>query len=50
MSVNIDALADEVSAASTAQVRPGARSERKTYGEVITNPDYPAVFFLHGIY
>ena len=50
MSVNIDALADEVSAASTAQVRPGGRSERKAYGEIITNPDYPAVFFLHGIY
>jgi GNAT superfamily N-acetyltransferase len=50
VSVNIDALADEVHAAATAQGRPGARSERRPYGEIITNPNYPAVFFLHGIY
>ena len=50
MSVNLDALADEVSAAATAQARPGARSERRPYGEIITNPNYQAVFFLHGVY
>ena len=50
MSVNLEALADEVSAAATSQARPGARSERRPYGEIITNPSYPAVFFLHGVY
>lgn len=50
MSVNIDALADEVFKAATAQARPGARCERRPYGEIITNPAYPAVFFLHGVY
>ncbi len=50
MSVNLEALADEVSAAATAQARPGARCERRPYGEIITNPNYPAVFFLHGVY
>jgi ribosomal protein S18 acetylase RimI-like enzyme len=50
VSVNIDALADEVHAAATAPARSGARSERRAYGEIITNPNYPAVFFLHAIY
>ncbi len=50
MSVNLEALADEVFAAATARARSGARSERRPYGEIITNPNYPAVFFLHAIY
>ncbi len=50
MSVNVEALADEVFAAATALARAGARSERRPYGEIITNPNYPLVFFLHAIY
>jgi len=50
VSVNVEALADEVHAAATAPAREGARFERRPYGEIITNPSYPAVFFLHAIY
>jgi GNAT superfamily N-acetyltransferase len=49
MSVHVEALADEVFSAAEAQNRAGARCIRRPYGEIVTHPDYPHVFFLHYI-
>lgn len=50
MSVQLEALADEVFGAAAAQGRAGARSMRKPFGEIVWNPTYPDLFFLHGIF
>ena len=49
MSVNLDALADEVFDAAAAQARGAALVERLDFGEVRRSPDYPDLFFLNGI-
>ncbi|HYM50394.1 MAG TPA: GNAT family N-acetyltransferase [Candidatus Limnocylindrales bacterium] len=50
MSVQLDALADEVFEASRAAGRAGSVVRRRPYGEVVTDPDYPDVFYAHGLY
>ena len=47
MSVQLDALADEVFAAAAAHVRAGARATRRPFGEVIWNPAYPDLAFAN---
>ena len=49
MSVQLEALADEVFGAAAAQGRAGAQSRREPFGEVVWNPSYPDLFFLNGI-
>ena len=49
MSVQLEALADEVFDAAAAQGRLGGHSTRRPFGEAIWNPDYPDLFFLNGI-
>lgn len=49
LSVQLDALADEVFDAAAAQARLGSQSRRLPNGEVIWNLDYPDLFFLNGI-
>ncbi len=49
MSVQLDALADEVFDAAAAQARIGSQSRRLPYGEAVWNPDYPDLYFLNGI-
>jgi GNAT superfamily N-acetyltransferase len=49
VSVQLEALADEVFEAATAQARLGGQSARHPFGEAIWNPDYPDLFFLNGI-
>src|SRR5690348_2576603 len=47
MSVQIEALAGEVFQAAGVMQRAGAVLARRPFGEVVTNPDYPDVFFLN---
>ncbi|HVH65473.1 MAG TPA: GNAT family N-acetyltransferase [Candidatus Acidoferrum sp.] len=49
MSVQLEALADEVFGAAAAQARLGSQSVRRSFGEAIWNPTYPDLFFLNGI-
>ena len=49
MSVQLQALADEVFGAAAAQTRAGARTTRRPFGEAIWNPTYPDLFFVNGI-
>jgi GNAT superfamily N-acetyltransferase len=49
VSVQLEALADEVFDAAAAQGRIGSQSRRLSCGEAIWNPDYPDLFFLNGI-
>jgi ribosomal protein S18 acetylase RimI-like enzyme len=49
VSVQLEALADEVFEAAAAQARLGGHSARHPFGEAIWNPDYPDLFFLNGI-
>jgi ribosomal protein S18 acetylase RimI-like enzyme len=49
VSVQLEALADEVFGAAAAQGRAGARVVRRPFGEVVWNPTYPDLFFLDGI-
>lgn len=49
MSVQLQALADEVFAAASAQARAGAQTVRRPFGETVWNPNYPDLFFLNGI-
>ena len=49
MSVQLEALADEVFGAAAAQARAGARTVRRPFGEAVWNPTYPDLFFLNGI-
>lgn len=49
MSVQLEALADEVFGAAAAQGRAGAQSRREPFGEVVWNTSYPDLFFLNGI-
>lgn len=49
MSVQLEALADEVFDAAAAQARLGSQSRRLPYGEAIWNPNYPDLYFLNGI-
>ena len=49
MSVQLEALADEVFGAAAAQARAGGESTRRPFGEVECNPTYPDLFVLNGI-
>jgi ribosomal protein S18 acetylase RimI-like enzyme len=49
MSVQLEALADEVFDAAAAQGRLGAESLRRPFGELVRNPAYPDLFFVNGI-
>lgn len=49
MSIQLEALADEVFDAAAAQARLGSQSTRHPFGEVLRNPEYPDLFFLNGI-
>ena len=49
VSVQLEALADEVFDAAAAQGRLGAESRRRPFGEVIWNRAYPDLFFVNGI-
>ena len=49
MSVQLEALADEVFGAAAAQGRAGGERVRKPFGEIVWNPTYPDLFFLNGI-
>lgn len=49
MSIQLEALADEVFDAAAAQARLGSQSTRHPFGEVIRHPEYPDLFFLNGI-
>jgi GNAT superfamily N-acetyltransferase len=49
VSVQLEALADEVFGAAAAQGRAGGESVRKPFGEIVWNPTYPDLFFLNGI-
>ena len=49
MSVQLEALADEVFGAAAAQTCAGAQTRRLPFGEAIWNPTYPHLFFLNGI-
>ena len=49
MSVQLEALADEVFGAAGAQGRAGGESVRKSFGDIVWNPTYPDLFFLNGI-
>jgi len=49
VSVQLDALADDVFDAAAAQGMVSGRCSRKPYGLVIHNPDYPDLFFMNGI-
>jgi hypothetical protein len=49
VSVQLEALADQVFAAASAQARAGARTVRRPFGEAIWNATYPDLFFLNGI-
>lgn len=47
MSVQLEALADEVFSAGTAHARAGSHSVRRPFGEVICNPAYPDLAFVN---
>jgi N-acetylglutamate synthase-like GNAT family acetyltransferase len=49
VSVQLDALADEVFGAAAAQGRAGGESLRRPFGEIVWNRTYPDLFFLNGI-
>ena len=49
MSIQLEALADEVFDAAAAQARLGSQSSRHPFGEVIRNSEFPDLFFLNGI-
>lgn len=49
MSVQLEALADEVFGAAAAQNRAGAQTVRRPFGDVVSNPSFPDLFFLHGV-
>jgi len=49
VSVQLEALAEEVFAAAAAQGRVGGESVRRPFGEIVRNPTYPDLFFLNGI-
>ncbi len=49
MSVQLEALADEVFGAAAAQGRAGGESLRRPFGEIVWNRTYPDLFFLNGI-
>jgi GNAT superfamily N-acetyltransferase len=49
VSVQLDALADEVFGAAAAQGRAGGQRVRRPFGEIVWNPSYPDLFFLTGI-
>ena len=49
MSVQLEALADEVFGAAAAQGRAGGESLRRPFGELVWNATYPDLFFLNGI-
>lgn len=49
MSVQLEALAEEVFEAASAQSRLGSHVERHAFGEVIVNTEYPELGFLNGI-
>jgi GNAT superfamily N-acetyltransferase len=49
VSVQLEALADEVFGAAAAQGRAGGESARRSFGEVVWNPTYPDLFFFNGI-
>jgi len=49
VSVQLEALADEVFGAAAAQGRAGGESLRRPFGEIVWNRTYPDLFFLNGI-
>lgn len=49
MSIQLDALADEVFAAASAQGLPACQVERLPFGEVRHSPTYPDLVFLNAI-
>lgn len=49
MSLQLEALAEEVFAAAVAQARIAGQSKRFPFGEAIWNPTYPDLFFLNAI-
>jgi ribosomal protein S18 acetylase RimI-like enzyme len=49
VSVQLEAMADDVFGAAAAQGRAGARVVRRPFGEVVWNPIYPDLFFLDGV-
>jgi GNAT superfamily N-acetyltransferase len=49
VSVQLEALADEVFEAAAAQAKLGAQLRRMGYGDAIWNADYPDLYFLNGI-
>jgi ribosomal protein S18 acetylase RimI-like enzyme len=49
MSVQVEALAEEVFDAAAAQARAGASIRRYPFGEAVWNPTYPDLYFLNGI-
>jgi N-acetylglutamate synthase-like GNAT family acetyltransferase len=49
LSVQLEALADEVFGAAAAQGRVGGESVRRPFGEIVWNTTYPDLFFLNGI-
>ena len=49
MSIQLEALADEVFGAAAAQGRAGGVHLRRPFGEIVWNTTYPDLFFLNGI-
>ena len=49
MSIQLEALADEVFDAAAAQGRAGGHRTREPFGEIVWNTTYPDLFFLNGI-
>ncbi|TMC65917.1 MAG: GNAT family N-acetyltransferase [Chloroflexota bacterium] len=49
MSIQLEALADEVFGAASAQGRVGGENVRKPFGEIVWNRTYPDLFFLNGV-
>ena len=49
MSIQLEALADEVFGAAAAQGRAGGEQVRRPFGEIVWNTAFPDLFFLNGI-
>jgi N-acetylglutamate synthase-like GNAT family acetyltransferase len=49
VSVQLEALADEVFGAAAAQGRAGGESVRRPFGDIVWNRTYPDLFFLNGV-
>ena len=49
MSIQLEALADEVFGAASAQGRVGGENVRKPFGEIVWTRTYPDLFFLNGV-